>query len=83
MIFPAINFHFFGGFPATFQLGIAAQLMQLAPWSMSADKTIPILRCPMELVNSSVNLIVGLEHFLFFHSVGNLIIPFDFHIFRG
>ena len=27
-------------------------------------------------------LIGGLEHFLFFHSVGNIIIPTDFHIFQ-
>ena len=27
-------------------------------------------------------LVGGLEHFLFFHSVGNFIIPTDFHIFQ-
>jgi hypothetical protein len=39
--------------------------------------------CTSPAISTLSHLVGGLEHFLFFHSVGNLIIPFDFHIFRG
>jgi len=46
----------------------------------SADALVTPKRYPIGYAVSLNNYLVGgMEHFLFFHSVGNVIIPTDFH----
>ena len=49
-------------------------------FGITVRRTIPNLSKFYHL--KQVILVGGLEHFLFFHSVGNVVIPTDFHIFQ-